>query len=85
MLTAGSYGNVLRFLPPLVISDDLLHDGLDVLEKALAVLVARDLLPRRNTRHTDASLAETLAKARKSATTVGSGSGRKADAQPATA
>src|SRR3954452_7678913 len=36
VLTAGSYGNVLRFLPPLVISDDLLHDGLDVLEKALA-------------------------------------------------
>jgi 4-aminobutyrate aminotransferase/(S)-3-amino-2-methylpropionate transaminase len=36
VLTAGSYGNVLRFLPPLVISDDLLNDGLDVLEKALA-------------------------------------------------
>ena len=36
VLTAGSYANVLRFLPPLVISDDLLHDGLDVLEKALA-------------------------------------------------
>ena len=36
VLTAGSYGNVLRFLPPLVISDELLHDGLDVLEKALA-------------------------------------------------
>jgi 4-aminobutyrate aminotransferase/(S)-3-amino-2-methylpropionate transaminase len=38
VLTAGSYGNVLRFLPPLVINDDLLHDGLDVLEKALASL-----------------------------------------------
>ena len=36
VLTAGSYGNVLRFLPPLVIGDELLHDGLDVLEKALA-------------------------------------------------
>ena len=36
VLTAGSYGNVLRFLPPLVTSDELLHDGLDVLEKALA-------------------------------------------------
>jgi 4-aminobutyrate aminotransferase/(S)-3-amino-2-methylpropionate transaminase len=35
VLTAGSYGNVLRFLPPLVISDDLLDDGLGVLEKAL--------------------------------------------------
>jgi 4-aminobutyrate aminotransferase/(S)-3-amino-2-methylpropionate transaminase len=35
VLTAGSYGNVLRFLPPLVIDDDLLLDGLDVVEKAL--------------------------------------------------
>jgi 4-aminobutyrate aminotransferase / (S)-3-amino-2-methylpropionate transaminase / 5-aminovalerate transaminase len=34
VLTAGSYGNVLRFLPPLVISDDQLDDGLSVLEKA---------------------------------------------------
>jgi 4-aminobutyrate aminotransferase/(S)-3-amino-2-methylpropionate transaminase len=33
-LTAGTYGNVLRFLPPLAISDGLLHDGLDVLEQA---------------------------------------------------
>jgi 4-aminobutyrate aminotransferase/(S)-3-amino-2-methylpropionate transaminase len=39
VLTAGSYGNVLRFLPPLVISDDLLDDGLGVLEKALAASV----------------------------------------------
>jgi 4-aminobutyrate aminotransferase/(S)-3-amino-2-methylpropionate transaminase len=36
VLTAGTYGNVLRFLPPLVISDDLLNEGLDVLEKAIA-------------------------------------------------
>jgi 4-aminobutyrate aminotransferase / (S)-3-amino-2-methylpropionate transaminase / 5-aminovalerate transaminase len=36
VLTAGSYGNVLRFLPPLVIPDDLLDDGLAVLEKAFA-------------------------------------------------
>jgi 4-aminobutyrate aminotransferase/(S)-3-amino-2-methylpropionate transaminase len=35
-LTAGTYGNVLRFLPPLVISDDLLHEGLDILEAAFA-------------------------------------------------
>jgi 4-aminobutyrate aminotransferase / (S)-3-amino-2-methylpropionate transaminase / 5-aminovalerate transaminase len=35
-LTAGSYGNVLRFLPPLVISDELLDDALGVLEKAFA-------------------------------------------------
>ena len=36
VLTAGTYGNVLRFLPPLVISDELLNEGLDVLEKAIA-------------------------------------------------
>ncbi|MEL4359292.1 MULTISPECIES: 4-aminobutyrate--2-oxoglutarate transaminase [unclassified Luteococcus] len=34
-LTAGTYGNVLRFLPPLVISDDLLEEALDVLEQAI--------------------------------------------------
>ncbi|MEL4503854.1 4-aminobutyrate--2-oxoglutarate transaminase [Luteococcus sp. H138] len=34
-LTAGTYGNVLRFLPPLVIGDDLLEEGLDVLERAI--------------------------------------------------
>jgi 4-aminobutyrate aminotransferase/(S)-3-amino-2-methylpropionate transaminase len=27
-------GNVLRFLRPLTISDDLLHEGLDILERA---------------------------------------------------
>ena len=36
VLTAGTYGNVLRFLPPLVINDELLNAGLDVLEKAIA-------------------------------------------------
>jgi 4-aminobutyrate aminotransferase / (S)-3-amino-2-methylpropionate transaminase / 5-aminovalerate transaminase len=35
-LTAGTYGNVLRFLPPLAIGDDLLHDGLDVVLEGLA-------------------------------------------------
>ena len=34
VLTAGSYGNVLRFLPPLVISHDLLDEALDVLASA---------------------------------------------------
>ena len=34
VLTAGTYGNVLRFLPPLVISDELLLEGLGVLEEA---------------------------------------------------
>lgn len=34
VLTAGTYGNVLRFLPPLTISDSLLLEGLDVLEQS---------------------------------------------------
>jgi 4-aminobutyrate aminotransferase/(S)-3-amino-2-methylpropionate transaminase len=38
-LTAGTFGNVLRFLPPLVIGDDLLHEGLDILESAFAASV----------------------------------------------
>ena len=36
VLTCGTYGNVLRFLPPLSISDELLHEGLDVVAEALA-------------------------------------------------
>ncbi|MEV5750257.1 4-aminobutyrate--2-oxoglutarate transaminase [Actinoallomurus sp. NPDC052308] len=38
-LTAGTYGNVLRFLPPLSITDDLLTEGLDILEQAFAASV----------------------------------------------
>ncbi len=34
VLTCGTYGNVLRFLPPLAISDDELHEAFDVLEAA---------------------------------------------------
>ncbi len=34
-LTAGTYGNVIRLLPPLVISDEQLADGLDVLGAAV--------------------------------------------------
>ncbi|MCY0904566.1 4-aminobutyrate--2-oxoglutarate transaminase [Arthrobacter sp. H14-L1] len=35
ILTCGTYGNVVRLLPPLVISDELLNDGLDVLVEAI--------------------------------------------------
>src|SRR3954452_1353070 len=35
-LTCGTFGNVLRFLPPLVIPEALLNEGLDVLEQAFA-------------------------------------------------
>ena len=34
VLTCGTYGNVLRFLPPLVIGEDLVNEGLDILEQA---------------------------------------------------
>jgi 4-aminobutyrate aminotransferase/(S)-3-amino-2-methylpropionate transaminase len=34
ILTAGSYGNVIRFLPPLVITDELLKDAMGVLAEA---------------------------------------------------
>jgi 4-aminobutyrate aminotransferase/(S)-3-amino-2-methylpropionate transaminase len=36
VLTAGSHGNVLRFLPPLSIPDALLEEGLGVLQAAFA-------------------------------------------------
>ena len=38
VLNAGTYGNVIRFLPSLAISDELLHDALDVLAEGLAKL-----------------------------------------------
>ncbi|MFI2032534.1 4-aminobutyrate--2-oxoglutarate transaminase [Streptomyces buecherae] len=38
VLTCGTYGNVLRFLPPLVIGEDLLNEGLDILEESFAQL-----------------------------------------------
>jgi 4-aminobutyrate aminotransferase/(S)-3-amino-2-methylpropionate transaminase len=39
-LNAGTYGNVLRFLPSLAISDELLLDALSVIDEALAQLSA---------------------------------------------
>ena len=38
VLSAGTYGNVLRFLPPLVMPEDLLLEALEIIEKALASL-----------------------------------------------
>ena len=40
VLTAGTYGNVLRFLPPLVIPQELLSEGLDVLEHVIDTLAS---------------------------------------------
>jgi 4-aminobutyrate aminotransferase/(S)-3-amino-2-methylpropionate transaminase len=40
VLSAGTYGNVLRFLPPLVIGQHLLTEALDVLDAAFAATTA---------------------------------------------
>jgi 4-aminobutyrate aminotransferase/(S)-3-amino-2-methylpropionate transaminase len=41
LLSCGVYGNVIRFLPPLTVSNDILGEGLDIIEQALeAVLPA---------------------------------------------
>ncbi|NHA70211.1 4-aminobutyrate--2-oxoglutarate transaminase [Phycicoccus flavus] len=39
-LTCGTYGNVFRFLPPLAIGEDLLHEAMDVLEESLAAALS---------------------------------------------
>jgi 4-aminobutyrate aminotransferase / (S)-3-amino-2-methylpropionate transaminase / 5-aminovalerate transaminase len=41
MITAGSYGNVIRLLVPLVITDAQMDEGMDVLESALAHVAAK--------------------------------------------
>jgi 4-aminobutyrate aminotransferase/(S)-3-amino-2-methylpropionate transaminase len=38
ILSAGTYGNVIRFLPPLAISDALLNQALDIVEAGIASL-----------------------------------------------
>ena len=40
VLSAGTYGNVVRRLPPINIDEALLADGLDVLESAVATSLA---------------------------------------------
>ncbi len=40
-ITAGSYGNVIRLLMPLVLTDAQMDEGLDVLESALASVAER--------------------------------------------
>jgi 4-aminobutyrate aminotransferase/(S)-3-amino-2-methylpropionate transaminase len=40
ILTAGTYGNVLRFLPSVTITDALLEDALSVLDAGFASLTA---------------------------------------------
>lgn len=38
LLTAGTYSNVIRFLPPLVMPEHLLREALSILDEALATL-----------------------------------------------
>jgi len=38
VLNAGTFGNVIRFLPPLAITDAQLHEALDILEEGIAKL-----------------------------------------------
>jgi len=38
VLTCGTDGNIIRLLPPLAISDELLAEGLDVIEESLAAV-----------------------------------------------
>jgi 4-aminobutyrate aminotransferase/(S)-3-amino-2-methylpropionate transaminase len=40
VLTCGTWGNVIRLLPPLTIGEDLLADGLDVLAGAISRVLA---------------------------------------------
>jgi 4-aminobutyrate aminotransferase/(S)-3-amino-2-methylpropionate transaminase len=48
VLSCGTYGNVLRLLPPLSISDDLLVEALDVLAGVLAETDERTPAPTEN-------------------------------------
>jgi len=41
LLACGTRGNVIRFLPPLTISDALISEGLDILEACLDHLIGR--------------------------------------------
>jgi 4-aminobutyrate aminotransferase/(S)-3-amino-2-methylpropionate transaminase len=40
-MRAGLYANCIRLLMPLVITDDQLHEGLDVLDEALRFVALR--------------------------------------------
>jgi 4-aminobutyrate aminotransferase/(S)-3-amino-2-methylpropionate transaminase len=41
MITAGTFNNVIRILVPLVVTDEQLHEGLEVIEAALAGVAER--------------------------------------------
>ena len=39
LLTCGTYGNVIRWIPPLIVTRDQLDEGLDIFARALADVV----------------------------------------------
>lgn len=41
LLACGTYGNVIRFLPPLTASDDIVKEGMDLFEASLADAVSK--------------------------------------------
>jgi len=41
LLSCGTYGNVIRFLPPLTASDEIVKEGMDLFEASLTDAVAR--------------------------------------------
>jgi 4-aminobutyrate aminotransferase len=41
LLSCGIYGNVIRFLPPLTASDEIVREGMDVFEASLAEAVSQ--------------------------------------------
>ena len=43
LVTAGTYGNVIRILMPLVLTDEQMGEGLDVMEAGLAFLKLEDI------------------------------------------
>jgi 4-aminobutyrate aminotransferase/(S)-3-amino-2-methylpropionate transaminase len=43
VLSCGLYGNTLRILAPLTISDELLNEGLDILETSLTEAINQNL------------------------------------------
>ncbi|BBI76278.2 hypothetical protein HAALTHF_54390n [Vreelandella aquamarina] len=39
LLSCGMYGNTIRFLMPVTIEDDVLNEGLDIIESCLESLI----------------------------------------------
>jgi len=41
LLSCGTYGNVIRFLPPLTASDEIVKEGMDIFEASLTEAVSK--------------------------------------------